>query len=118
MKRPMKKQLMLFFLLVFSALAAEEEFKEGPGKDVVMENCSNCHSPKTVMQNRMDRAGWDKIIDKMQKNNGLWELSPEVRTKILDYLSQNYSPQAAVRTPIDGNLSPRKVNPLPPPVTK
>jgi len=35
----------------------------------------------------MTWKGWDEIITVMQNKHGLWDLAPEVRNQILNYLS-------------------------------
>ena len=86
-------------------------FPEGKGKALVQTTCTRCHASVLVLQNRMDRAGWDSTINRMKKN-GLGELAPSVRAQILDYLEAQLSPKNLTPT-IDGDLGPRPVNPLP-----
>jgi cytochrome c5 len=41
---------------------------EGPGRDAVLENCTACHSPSTMLQQpRVPREKWESIIGKMKK---------------------------------------------------
>ena len=96
-------------LLVGAALGAS--LPEGPGKELVEQTCTHCHSAQTLLQNRLDRPTWDRVITKMQKQNGLWELAPEARATLLDYLDAKLAPSTRADT-LDG-LGPRVVNPLP-----
>lgn len=59
----------------------------GKGRDLVLENCTICHSTSIILQNHMTREAWDKTITWMQEEQGMWELEPADRKSILDYLS-------------------------------
>lgn len=64
---------------------------DAPGKNLVFSQCSGCHSLKLVTQNRATREGWKNMIVWMQQTQNLWSLG-ENEDKILDYLSNYYSP--------------------------
>lgn len=64
--------------------------------ELVRQNCTACHSPKLVTQNRATREGWKKMIRWMQQTQNLWDLG-ENEPKILDYLAKNYAPKASGR---------------------
>ena len=57
------------------------------GIELVLENCTVCHSADLIKQNHMSREAWDKTITWMQENQGLWELGKKDRKIILDYLA-------------------------------
>ncbi len=63
--------------------------KDAPGLQVVINNCTNCHSAKLVIQNRMNEERWNATIRWMQKTQNLWELG-ENQKIIVDYLTVNY----------------------------
>lgn len=43
------------------------DLPEGPGRDAVIENCTACHSPSTMLQQpRVSAAKWESIIGKMK----------------------------------------------------
>ncbi len=65
--------------------------KAGTGLQLVIRNCTGCHSAKLVTQNRMDRKTWATTIKWMQQTQGLWDLG-ENTDIILDYLSEHYAP--------------------------
>ncbi len=76
-----------------SNLEAQEEIDyqglpPGEGIELVLENCTVCHSTDIILQNHMSREAWDKTITWMQKKQGLWELGKKDRKTILDYLSK------------------------------
>lgn len=87
-----QKDTYLVFIFVL-ALTGEArcELPEGPERDIVLANCTGCHSEKLITQNRMSRKDWDKTITWMQKTQGLWELPSDFRMKILDYLERHFS---------------------------
>jgi Quinohemoprotein amine dehydrogenase A, alpha subunit, haem binding len=64
----------------------ESELPKRPHRDVVEETCTACHSAAIILQNRMSRKRWDETITWMQNEQGLMDLSPQVRKQILDYL--------------------------------
>jgi hypothetical protein len=44
------------------------ELPEGPGRDAVLENCTACHSPSTMLQQpKVPREKWESIVGKMKK---------------------------------------------------
>lgn len=59
--------------------------------NLVIANCTGCHSSKLITQFHTDRQGWLEKIRWMQQKQKLWELG-EAEPKILDYLSKNYPP--------------------------
>ncbi len=80
----------IFFLSL--DLAAQEEINyqgllPGVGVELVLGNCTVCHSTDIIIQNHMSREAWDKTLNWMQKEQGMWELDKEDRKIILDYLS-------------------------------
>lgn len=71
-------------------------FKEGENLQLVINNCTTCHSAKMVTQNRATRDGWLTMIRWMQETQNLWDLG-ESEPLILDYLAKYYAPEAAGR---------------------
>ncbi|MGB3776330.1 MAG: monoheme cytochrome C [Leeuwenhoekiella sp.] len=61
------------------------------GYMTVVNNCTNCHSAKLVIQNRMDANRWKATIKWMQETQNLWELG-ENEQVIINYLVTNYPP--------------------------
>ena len=79
-------------MLLASDLSAKEKgnyqgLPAGDGVDLVLENCTACHSTEIIRENHMSRKAWDEIITWMQEKQGLWELG-EDRKIILDYLAK------------------------------
>jgi hypothetical protein len=63
--------------------------------DLVIANCTGCHSSKLITQFHTDRQGWLEKIRWMQQKQKLWDLG-ESEPKILDYLAKNYPPSENV----------------------
>ena len=70
---------------VSSGLIVDDSF------ELVISNCTQCHSSKLIIQNRATRQGWENIIGWMQRTQNLWDLGNN-QDLILDYLSKNYAP--------------------------
>lgn len=61
------------------------------GKELVVTNCTNCHSARLIVQNRATRDGWIAMIRWMQETQNLWDLGDN-EAAIIDYLARNYAP--------------------------
>lgn len=66
--------------------------REGEGHDLTVGRCITCHSIEYIPANApaMDRAAWQKNIQKMRDKFGA-PITDEEAKQILDYLSANYS---------------------------
>ena len=38
---------------------------DGPGRDVMIRVCSQCHSPDVAANQELDKAGWKDLVDQM-----------------------------------------------------
>ena len=78
------------FYLPNGAKAQELQYKTlplGKGRAQVLKNCTVCHSSAIILQTHMSRKKWDQTLSWMQDKQGLWDLQPDLRKIILDYLS-------------------------------
>ena len=66
-------------------------FVDAEGLMTVVNNCTNCHSAKLVIQNRMNKERWIATIKWMQETQGLWDLRDNQEI-IVNYLVTNYPP--------------------------
>jgi mono/diheme cytochrome c family protein len=75
-----------------AAAAEVTELREGTGRDLTVGRCIICHSVEYIPANApaMDRAAWQKTIQKMKDRFGA-PITDEEAKQILDYLSANYS---------------------------
>ena len=102
-----KIPLLVVMILLTSDLGAKEErdyqgLPPGEGIDLVLENCTACHSIDIIRENHMSREAWDKTITWMQEKQGLWELGKD-RKIILDYLSKAQGVEKNIAGGRDGN---------------
>ena len=67
-------------------------FVDAPGMKETIQNCTNCHSSKLVIQNRMTKERWKTTIKWMQETQNLWDLGKN-EDIIIDYLVTNYPPK-------------------------
>jgi mono/diheme cytochrome c family protein len=77
-----------------SAPALADDFKslpEGPGRDVMVRVCAQCHSPEIAAQQKLDAAGWKALVDQMA-NNGANATDAEFDT-ITKYLTTSFPAQ-------------------------
>ena len=85
---------------VSSAQAQERpiELATGPGRDVVVEYCSTCHSLDYITTNSpiLDHRGWASEVDKMINVFGA-QIKPGETTIIIDYLVKNYGARGDIR---------------------
>lgn len=83
--------LLAFYLCsptwVFSDDFESQGLTPGKGRQQVLDNCTACHSTAIILQNHMTRKKWDQTLTWMQEKQGLWNLEPDLREQILDYLS-------------------------------
>jgi mono/diheme cytochrome c family protein len=74
--------------------AGEEtlQLTDGPGRDLASQRCAICHSLDYIPSSApaMDRAAWQKTIQKMRERFGAPVTDDEAR-QILEYLAGNYS---------------------------
>ena len=66
--------------------------KPGEGRQLTLTYCALCHSASLVVSYRTTREGWDEVISRMEKEEGLWLFSFEDRTALLDYLEATQGP--------------------------
>ena len=65
---------------------------DAEGLMTVVNNCTNCHSAKLIMQNRMNAERWNATIRWMQETQNLWDLGTNQEV-IVNYLVTNYPPK-------------------------
>lgn len=69
-------------------------FPPGPGRDLVLENCQNCHTFVPIVILQMEDAAWTRSgVDHRPRVTGLTDT--EFKT-IYDYLKANFNPNHPV----------------------
>jgi competence protein ComEA len=72
---------------------ASAQLPEGPGKEVTLQLCGNCHEATIVQAHRQSRDEWVSTIQKMIASGA--EGTEDQFTAVLAYLSKNFGPAAA-----------------------
>jgi len=85
--------LVLFCGIFLASSAAAQRAKpaglpDGPGKDVLVAKCFQCHAPTMWQDNRQDRRGWESVLYRMVGRGALWT-EDEIRT-MAGYLATAY----------------------------
>ena len=58
---------------------------DGPGRDLMIRVCSQCHAPELAANQELDKAGWKDLVDQMA-SNGATATDAEF-DQIVSYLS-------------------------------
>jgi mono/diheme cytochrome c family protein len=70
---------------------ADDDFKDlppGPGRDVMVRVCAQCHSPEIAAHQTLDAQGWKDLVNQMA-NNGANATDAEFDT-IAKYLTASF----------------------------
>jgi hypothetical protein len=85
----------IFAAVVLAGFAASpvlaDDYKslpDGPGRDVTVRVCSQCHSPEIAAQQKLDAQGWKDLVNQMA-NNGANATDAEFDT-ISKYLTASF----------------------------
>lgn len=79
-------------------LAAQRgAFPPGPMQEKAQGYCLSCHDARITVQQRLDRAGWTRVLDKMIR----WgtAIEPPDREPLIAYLTEHFGPEADDATP-------------------
>jgi len=71
--------------------APANAFPDGPGKDVLVSKCFQCHGPSMWTMQRQDRRAWESTLYRMVGRGALWT-EDEIRA-MADYLGSTYGPE-------------------------
>ena len=88
----------LLFALVLPALV-QSPLPDGPGKDVTVKVCGDCHSADVVASVRLTREGWQETIANMVQQGA--KATETEQTAILEYVSTHFKGNA--RRPLNLN---------------
>jgi mono/diheme cytochrome c family protein len=67
-------------------------FPDGPGKEVLLSKCFQCHGPNMWMAQRLDKRGWESTLYRMVGRGALW--TREEIDAMAGYLAANYGKKA------------------------
>jgi cytochrome c5 len=72
----------------------EAIFPQGPGRDLVLENCQNCHTFVPIVVLQMDKDAWTRnSLDHRERVTGLTD--DQFKT-VYEYLTANFGPHRPV----------------------
>jgi virginiamycin B lyase len=77
---------------------------DAKGKDVVLQECFNCHAMSRIGVMGRDREGWLEAIDHMRQV-GVADIKPDVAAQVSEYLEKVFGPDA--ETPASPALLPQ-----------
>ena len=63
----------------------------GVGRDETEAYCSVCHSLSLVVQQGLNRADWDELLDWMVEEQEMQPIAATDRTKVLGYLAKHFN---------------------------
>jgi competence protein ComEA len=73
-----------------AGVAVQDPFPEATGKAALLNACSNCHTPETVIQTLRTRQEWTDVLDQMVRYGA--DASDQEFDQILTYLVKYFSP--------------------------
>jgi competence ComEA-like helix-hairpin-helix protein len=91
--RLIKVALAGFIWATFGAIAWAQ-LPDGPGRDVTVQLCGNCHDVEVVRQYHQEKSAWTDTISQMVEK-GLVATDDQLNT-ILEYLVKNFGPPVNV----------------------
>jgi competence protein ComEA len=91
-------RLALCFLAAATvAVGADDDAKllpDGPGKDVVVRACLECHDASSFRKQRLNRDDWGEKVGQMVDQGA--QATSQEQTVIIDYLVHNFGPDSKV----------------------
>ena len=72
--------------------AEEPAFPDGPGKDVVMHRCFQCHNDRIWRNLKQDRQAWQGVIYRMIGRGALW--TDDEIDSMTNYLAMAFGPKS------------------------
>ncbi len=73
----------------------------GPMQQKARTACLECHDAGIIVQQRLDRKAWEKVVDKMVRWGAVVE--PRDRPALVDYFSSHFGPNAPAPTKARGS---------------
>ena len=74
-----------------------EDLPAGSMQQKATTACLECHEARIILQQRLNKATWTKEVDKMVKWGAV--VDPNDRDALIDYLSNNFSPERPAYVP-------------------
>ena len=94
----MRLLLWLALACALAAVAADdpdaERLPAGPGKEVVVRVCSECHGMDNIRKKRLSEDDWGTTVSQMVDEGA--QVSGDDVTVIVEYLGKNFGPDSKV----------------------
>jgi competence protein ComEA len=87
---------MRFAIALILSAAAFAQLPDAPGRELTQKICNNCHGPETFQSRRLNREGWEKVIDEMTSRGA--QASDSDFDKIVDYLANVFGPNVNINS--------------------
>jgi hypothetical protein len=83
---------------IFRCTATNDAGKQScsQARDLILENCTSCHTFAPIVMQQFDAAGWKSLIFRHVNGNRVPNLSPDEVKVIQDYLTANFNPSLPV----------------------
>jgi competence protein ComEA len=78
-----------------TAVAKKGELPQGPGKEVMVRLCGQCHAPDLAIQKGNTRDGWTQVVGEMIARGA--QGSDDEFATVVDYLTTNFPPKGEVK---------------------
>jgi len=88
-------------LALFAGAPAWAQLPDGPGKDVTVKICGNCHDVDVIIGYHQGKDAWTDLISKMIEQGA--EGTDDQFNTILEYLVKNFGPGTATAAKINVN---------------
>lgn len=72
------------------AVRADVDLPQGPGKDILENNCEECHGPERIVEKAWTKDKWRATVKDMVSRGA--ELKPEEIDTLVDYLATYFGP--------------------------
>lgn len=73
-----------------AAFENPEDLPEGEGREDTFYACVACHDMQVVTRQGMSRPMWEDTITLMIERHGMFDLDPEEREIIVNYLTEHF----------------------------
>ncbi len=80
-----------------STRAKEPDLPPGPLQQKARTACLECHDASIIVQQRLDRRTWAKVMEKMVRWGAV--VAPADKEALVDYFATHFGPEAKERTP-------------------
>ncbi len=66
----------------------------GPVREVILDNCTQCHGIDDYAFYAFDRAGWKDLLDTKHQGDFATDITPAEESELLDYLVGTFGPES------------------------